>query len=287
MNYRGHQFSHYHLIRCIGRGGFADVYEARDIHLDRRVAIKIMHPLAQHDHSAFLREARMLARMDHPHIIRVMEFDIHNNIPFLVMTYAPNGSLRQWHPPGQRLALDTIINYVWQIADALSYLHEWCLVHQDIKPDNLLLGAKNEILLADFGIAELRHHLQPRKKQRLVGTAAYVAPERLYDRAQPASDQYSLAVLVYEWLTGKNLFSGSTGNILYQHLHTPVSTKRMDALGVSPAVQRVLVKALAKKPEQRFKTVQGFALALERAGTPVVIPAPLTRWISRIMCLLF
>jgi serine/threonine protein kinase len=283
MNYQHQQFSHYRLIRCIGRGGSGDIYKAWDYYLHRNVAIKVLHHLTEQDHAAILHEARLLARMDHPHIIRVMEFDIHDNIPFLVMTYAPNGSLYQRHPPGERLALDVIVDYVWQISDALSYLHERGFVHQDVKPENLLLGAQNQILLADFGIAELRQHIQPRKKQRLFGTIAYIAPERLYDKAQPASDQYSLAVLVYEWVTGESLFSGSTGKILHQHLHAPVPTERMDALGISPAVQRVLVRALAKRPEERFKSVYDFALALDCARTSTLLSS-LGRWINHILC---
>src|SRR5437868_3625208 len=134
MNYSGHWFGHYRLNRRIGKGGSADVYEGWDRYLGRRVAIKVLKgELAEHARVSLLREARTLARLDHPHIIRIIELDIHNNIPYLVMTYAPNGSLRQKHPYGEVLSMDIIMDYVWQISDALSYLHSQGIIHQDIK----------------------------------------------------------------------------------------------------------------------------------------------------------
>lgn len=250
-------------MRRIGRGGFADVYEAWDIHLARVVAVKVLQRQLPQQ---FLREARLLARLDHPHIVRVIAFNVHNNIPYCVMAYAPNGSLGQRHPLGEMLPLEMIVRYVWQIVDALTYLHTQGFVHLDIKPENLLLGREDEILLADFGIAALIQHTEPQNEQAIVGTVAYMAPERFQGDAYTASDQYALAVIVYEWLTGEALFRGSTKEVICQHLRSPVPLAHMKHLGIPRAVRRVLLKALAKKPEDRFETVQAFALALEQAG---------------------
>jgi serine/threonine protein kinase len=262
MNYSGSQFGQYRLMRRIGRGGFADVYEAWDIHLARVVAVKVLRGQLPQQ---FLREARLLARLDHPHIVRVVEFNIHNNIPYCVMAYA-QGSLDQRHPSGEILLLELVIQYIWQIADALTYLHNQGFVHLDVKPGNLLLGKEGEILLADFGIAALIQNTEPQNGRAIVGTVAYMAPERFRGDAYTASDQYALAVIVYEWLTGEALFHGSTKEVIWQHLHSPVPLSRMRNLGVPHSIRQVLLKALAKQPEDRFETVHAFAQALEQAG---------------------
>jgi len=271
MNYSNRHFGHYRLLKRIGRGGFADVYMAKDLHLARYVAIKVLNEeLVPNDQEAFLREARILAHLDHPNIIRIIEFDIQDNIPYLVMVYAPNGSLRERHPLGDVLSLNVVINYVWQIANAISYIHEQGFIHQDIKPENLLLGPSNELLLADFSIAAFIDHTQFHKNQNIMGTKGYIAPERLEGKAEPASDQYSLAVLVYEWLTGEALFYGPTSEILQQHLIAPIPHLPLDVVGIPHVVRQVLVRALAKKPEERFEDVQAFALALNRANENVL-----------------
>ncbi len=124
------------------------------------------------------------------------------------MEYAPNGNLRQRHQQGTRLALDTILPYVRQIADALQFAHDQKLIHRDIKPENMLLGRNNEVLLSDFGIAimysSMRSHSGP--QQDTAGTVPYMAPEQLQAHALPASDQYALAIMTYEWLCGERPF---------------------------------------------------------------------------------
>ena len=266
VNYSGFRFGHYLLERPVGRGGFADVYEAWDLHLARRVAVKVLRKqLAPLEQQQFLREARFLAHLNHPHIVRIMEFDMHNDVPYCVMDYAAHGSLSQRHPFGEILPLKTIVCYVRQIVDALDYLHQQNLVHLDIKPQNLLLGQKNEVLLADFGIATLIKKTQNGDERDIVGTTIYMAPERFEGIIHHASDQYSLAVIVYEWLTGEALFSGSTQEIIQQHLHSPIPVASMKKRRVPRAVRQLLLKALAKKPEDRFESVRAFATALAGA----------------------
>jgi serine/threonine protein kinase len=262
MEYSKRRLGHYQLDRLIGSGGVADVYDAWDIHLGRRVAIKVLRArFTESEQDTFLREARILDRMDHPHIVRVIEFDVDHGIPFIVMPYSPSGSLRQRHPSGERVPTEFIVHYVRQLADALMYIHDRGFVHRDIKAENLLLGEDDKVLLADFGIVSLIRNIGSLENQEIVGTVNYLAPERLFGEALPASDQYSLAALVFEWLTGDTLFHGSTYAIVWQHVNTPALT-RLDASGIPPAVRKVLSRALAKNPDERFENIQKFVKAL-------------------------
>src|SRR5947209_13633706 len=150
----GQQLGNYRLLRLLGEGGFAEVYLGEHIHLGTQAAIKVLHTqLTSDDVEKFRIEARNIAHLMHPHIVRVLEFGVEGKIPFLVMDYASNGTLRQRHPRGTPLTLASIISYVKQIADALQYAHDEKLIHRDIKPENMLLGRRNEVLLSDFGIA--------------------------------------------------------------------------------------------------------------------------------------
>ena|SRR6266851_1659284 len=150
----GQQLGNYLLIRLLGRGGFAEVYLGEHLHLKTRAAIKVLHTqLADKHVDAFLKEAQTIAHLEHPHIVRVLDFDVTGGVPFLVMSYAPEGSLRQRHPKGTRLLPESILPYVKQIADALQYAHEEKLIHRDVKPENMLVGRRNEVLLSDFGLA--------------------------------------------------------------------------------------------------------------------------------------
>src|SRR2546425_923316 len=153
----GQQIDSYRLIRLLGKGGFADVYLGQHIRRQTYVAVKIMRErLANDNVKDFLNEARSF-RLKHPHIIQLLDFGLADDIPFLVMEYAPHGSLRQRHPRGTQVPLGTIATYVQQVASALQYAHDEGLVHRDIKPDNMLLGEHDEILLSDFGIASIAH----------------------------------------------------------------------------------------------------------------------------------
>src|SRR3989440_5382035 len=136
----GQQLGNYQLIELLGRGNWASVYLGEHLHLHTRAAIKVLHgSLAQGEVDGFLGEARTLARLRHPHIVRVLDFGVQEGAPFLVMEYAPGGTLRQLHPKGTRLPLDTVVSYVKQVASALHYAHEQRLIHRDLKPENLLL----------------------------------------------------------------------------------------------------------------------------------------------------
>ena len=194
MGQTGQQLGHYRLTRLIGSGSFADVYLAWDIYLFRSVAIKVLRQRLPLDHQQeLLTEARVLARLEHPHIVRIIEFDIDDGIAYIVMKYMSGGSLRQRHPYGERLRLEVVIDYVWQIANALFYLHEQGVAHRDIKPENLLWGDDNQIYVVDFGIASVIRRTGQQKMRLIRGTVEYMAPERFAGHSEFASDQYAPA----------------------------------------------------------------------------------------------
>jgi serine/threonine protein kinase len=263
----GQQLGNYQLVSLLGEGGFAEIYLGEHIHLGTQAAIKVLHTrLTSKDMEQFRAEARTIARLEHPHIVRILEFGIEDKTPFLVMSYAPNGTLRQRHPKGVVVPLPTIVSYVKQVADALQYAHDEKLIHRDVKPENMLLGRRGEVLLSDFGIALISQSSLYQSTKDIAGTIAYMAPEQIQAHPRPASDQYALGVVVYEWLNGDHPFHGSFWEIAVKHgvvppppLHEKVST-------ISPIVEQVVLTALAKDPKQRFGCIRDFAIALEEAS---------------------
>ena len=269
MNDRvGQQVGNYRLVQLLGSGGFADVYLGRHVFLDSPAAIKLLHTiLARGESEGFRSEARTLVRLIHPHIIRILDFGLEGSTPFLVMDYAPNGNMRQRYQPGQPLPLPTVVEYVKQVADALQYAHDQKIIHRDIKPENMLLGRQNEVLLSDFGIAVVAQSTRAQLTQEMTGTIAYMAPEQIQAHPRPASDQYSLGVVAYEWLSGSLPFTGLFTEIAVKHMMTAPPSLREKVPGLPPDVERVILTALAKEPAQRFDSVRAFAAALERAST--------------------
>jgi serine/threonine protein kinase len=263
----GQHLGHYRLTHLLGRGGFADVYLGEQLYLGSQTAIKVLSaPLAPEARAGFLAEARTLVRLAHPRIIRLLDYGVQEQAPFLVMEYAPGGTLRKRHPKGERLPLAIVVEYVQQVAEALQYAHSQRLIHRDVKPDNLLLGRHGEILLSDFGIALLAHSSRSQRTEDIVGTVSYMAPEQLQGHPCQASDQYALGIMVYEWLSGTCPFSGSFVEIAAQHcLAVPPPLDPM-RLGVPNAVALMVSRALAKHPAQRFPSVLKFARALEQAA---------------------
>ncbi len=266
-NREGQQLGNYRLARLLGEGGFAQVYLGEHIHLETQAAVKVLHTQVDSNKmKLFRKEARTIARLEHPHIVRVLEFGIENDSPYLVMTYAPNGTLRQRHPKGEQLPLKVILPYIEQVAEALQYIHDQKLIHRDVKLENLLLDSSNNILLSDFGIASVAHTTVSLTTQGQAGTPHYMAPEQVQGKPLPASDQYALGVVVYEWLCGIRPFQGEMLNIFFQHLHTPPPALRERLSTIPPLVEVIVLKALAKDPKQRFASVKAFANALKQAS---------------------
>jgi len=276
----GQQFGDYRLTQSLGSGGFADVYLGEHIYLGTQAAIKLLKgAFAQKDIDQFLSEAKTVVSLEHPNIVHVITFSVAEmnswRIPFLVLEYAPNGTLRQRHPSGTVLPLGTIIPYIRQISDALQYAHDKKFIHRDIKPENMLVGRHNEILLSDFGIALTTPQSGTLETQEMAGTVAYMAPEQIKGHPRAASDQYSLAVIVYEWLCGERPFLGPPWEVINKHFYADPPPLREKVPTISPAVEQVVLRALAKQPQQRFPSVHEFASALEQASQEAeTLPAP-------------
>jgi serine/threonine protein kinase len=262
----GHQLGNYRLIRLLGTGGFAAVYLGQHIHLNTSSAIKVLQTqMKQDEMQHFLREAQTIATLKHPHIIQVHDFGMENQVPFLVMDYAPHGTLRQAYPKGSKVALQKSSDYVKQVASALQYAHDHKVIHRDIKPENMLVASDQNILLSDFGIAIVTHSSRYQGTQEVGGTVAYMAPEQLMGKAIAASDQYALAIVVYEWLCGHPPFTGSFTEICSQHVLAPPPSLSHQLPGFPQSVEAVIFQALAKDPQQRYASVTQFAEALSRA----------------------
>jgi predicted ATPase len=222
--------------------------------------------LTGQDEQGFLTEARIIARLKHPNIVQVLDFGVEGAMPFLVMEYAPGGNLRQRHPRGTQLPLATIVSYVRQISEALQYAHQGRVIHRDLKPENMLLGRRNEVLLSDFGIAAVIHSSLSQQTQNAAGTIVYMAPEQIQAHPSPASDQYALGIVVYEWLSGDCPFQGTAMEIAIKHTLAPPPSLTEKVSTITLEVEQVVVRALAKDPELRFASVQAFAAALEEAS---------------------
>jgi len=260
------RLGNYRLVRLLGQGGFAQVYLGEHLRLGTQAALKLLFThLPDDDVEQFLVEARTLARLEHPHIIRILDFDVEQDIPFLVMSYAPNGTLRQRYPKGTHLPLGIILTYLKQAAGALQCAHDARLVHRDIKPENMLLDRHDDILLSDFGIAVVAHSSRSQSTQEIIGTVSYMAPEQIQGKPRPASDQYALGVIAYEWLCGCPPFHGTPAEITTQHLHVNPPSLCEQVSGIPLAIEAVVLKALEKDPHRRFMDVHEFATAFEQA----------------------
>jgi eukaryotic-like serine/threonine-protein kinase len=268
------RLGNYVLFSLLDRGGFADIYLAQHIYLKRYVVIKVMrtHPQSL-DRRAFLREARITASLTHRHIAPILDFGIESDIPYIVMSYFPRGSLRRWYPQGERLPLNNILGYLQDIAEALEYIHRRGFVHQDIKPENMLVGPKNEIVLCDFGIAVAFKEAHSQNLNDIIGTVSYMAPERLEGRICAASDQYALGIVVYEWLMGERPFNGSLEEIVWQHIHALPPSLHAKYPEISRGVEQVIFRALEKDPRNRFSNIRDFVTALERAASTSRLPS--------------
>ncbi len=262
VNFIGQQLGSYRLIRLLGVGTFGEVYLGEHVHIGTSAAIKVLlGNYTPQDKDDFKNEARTIAALKHPHIIRLLDFGETdfgggNKVLFMVMDYAPNGSLQDRHAKGSQLLLSTVISYIKQIASGLQYAHDHKIVHRDIKPGNIFIGNSNEILIGDFGIAVTAHRTQTMQLQIPFGTPGYAAPEQYQGAARPASDQYAVGVMVYEWLSGT----------------LPLFPLQVKIPTISPTIEQIMLKALAKDPKQRFPSIQEFAQALEKAYLSLQAP---------------
>src|SRR5713101_2758598 len=194
---------------------------------------------------SFRVEEQRVSSLEHPHIVGILDFGVEETTPFLVMSYAPNGTLRLRHPKGTRLPLTTVVSYVKQLAEALQYAHDEKLIHRDVKPENMLIGRRNEVLLSDFGIALIAQSSRFQSFQEVAGTVSYMAPEQIQGKPRSASDQYALGIVVYEWLCGSRPFHGSFTEIATQQVLAPPPPLHEKLPGIAYAIELVVMRALA------------------------------------------
>ncbi len=296
QNRVGQHLGNYRLIRLLGTGGYAEVYLAENIHLGVQAAIKVLklRDLDNLEQDKFRDEARFMTTLEHPRIIKVLDYGIEmsqrgndGSTPYLVMEYAPRGTLRHLYPHGRPMPQPEIVSYTKQIAEALQYAHDKSIIHRDVKPENMLVRRSNDVALSDFGIAvaglntsnlsmqleEIAQRVARGEQIMVPGTAPYLAPERLQGHTQRASDQYSLAVIVYEWLCGKRPFDGSDLEICQKHANEPPPPLLKANPAITREIEQVVMKALSKRPSDRYMSVREFATALESAIQASAQPA--------------
>lgn len=260
----------YRLIRLLGQGDLANVYLSTQPDVGMPVAIKIFHTrLTDEEMERFRAGIAIIAGLRHPSIVRVLDVGVEDGRPFWVMDYAPGGSLRQKYSDGAPLAPTDILPFVRQIADALQYAHDRQVYHGDIKPENLLLGENGEVLISDFSTTSMAQLAHLRQVKAEVGVSAYLAPEQFQGKLSPASDQYALGVVVYEWLSDTPPFQEVSSDGQVSTL-CPTMLETLQPL--LPMMKQAMLRALSKDPEGRFPSVSAFAQALEHACQ--IEPAP-------------
>ena len=274
----------------VGRGGMAEVYRARDIRLDRIVAIKTLRTDLARDQifqARFRREAQSAASLNHPSIVAVYDTgeDMTSGVPvpYIVMEYVDGRTVRDLLQEGHRLLPERSLEIIDGVLRALDYSHQAGIVHRDIKPGNVMVTRNGDIKVMDFGIARAMSDAQATMTQtaQVIGTAQYLSPEQARgERVDSRSDLYSTGCLLYELLTGRPPFTGdSPVAIAYQHVReNPVPPSRVDP-DVPPWADGIVLKAMAKSPADRYQTAADMRADLQRAasGMPVAA-APPTRF---------
>jgi serine/threonine protein kinase len=259
----------YRLIDQIGRGGMATVYKAYQPALDRYVALKVL-PAHLTDEPGFgrrfKREAHAVAKLEHPHILPVYDYGREEELSYIAMRYVEGGTLKQLL--GQPLELPLIVKLIGQIADALDHAHEHGVIHRDVKPSNVLLDQEKWALLTDFGVARIVEATEQITATGVgVGTPAYMSPEQGQGkRVDRRSDIYSLGVVLYEMLTGRVPYEADTPiGVVWKHVNEPLPLPRSINPEIPEGVERVVLKAMAKEPEDRFRSAKEIAGAVTQA----------------------
>lgn len=278
--YIGQKINHLRLTDCIGKGGFGAVYRAEHEKLGTAFAVKLLH-LQHLDNDKliqrFEREARTIAQLSHPHIIRVSDFgQTEDGSYYLVMDFLSGTPLNAAIERGQRFTTATLRTLFQQISSALDYVHRKNIVHRDLKPENIFIEIdphkkENQAKILDFGIAGIAREPTLTGTGAVLGSPLYMSPEQIQGNTKEAdarSDLYSLGIVLFQTLTGEAPFLASdTLGVLYKHIHAPIPLlhERRPAIPWARELQAFLHRALAKQPEQRFQTAEDFAASLDLA----------------------
>lgn len=278
----GRQLGAYQILDIIGHGGMGSVYRALHPVLGRQAAIKFLRADRAGSPAmdeCFLREARAIARLRHPHIIQLYDFGLRDEGYYMVLELVEGESLHQrlhrLHGAGQRIPVEHARRIVSQVADGLTHVHRQGIVHRDIKPANILLNVDGDAILTDFGIARLLVEEESTHSGDVIGTPAYVAPEQA--RGLPAdhrADLYALAVVLYEMLAGRPPFTAdNAAELLAKHIQDAPLPLRSVVPDLPPSVEQVVLRALSKSPEDRQQSVAAFQAELEQAWDSKRLPA--------------
>jgi tRNA A-37 threonylcarbamoyl transferase component Bud32 len=261
----------YQILEQLGQGGMATVFKAYQPAMDRFVAIKVLPRHMASDpqfRARFQREARTIARLEHRYILPVYDSGEQDGIHYMVMRYTDGGTLSDL-VAGKSLTVERAAQLIAQVADALGYAHRQGVIHRDIKPANVLISREGDALLSDFGIARIiEGTLQLTSEGMLIGTPFYMAPEQVQGRPSDArTDIYALGVVLYETVTGRRPYEAETPlAVALMHVHNPLPPPRQIRPDLPEALERIILRALAKSPEDRFQTADEMGLALQQMG---------------------
>jgi serine/threonine-protein kinase len=272
----------YEIVRLLGRGGMALVFLAEDLALERQVAIKVLPPEMAHDTKLiprFQQEAKTAAKLDHPNIIPIYRVESEAGLDYFVMKYVSGRSLEQLLEEGP-LPIELARRVLREAALALGHAHQRRIVHRDVKPANIMMEGDGRVILTDFGISKaVQGASQLTGTGTIIGTPHYMAPEQAKGlEVDGRADQYALAIVGHQILTGKQPFDGSAHSILYKHVFEPPPPVLATRPDVPRDMSAALERALSKEPEQRFPTMEEFAAALggeRRSGSRTVVTAPI------------
>lgn len=278
----GMMLGKYRVMGPLGQGGMARVYRAYHPQLERYVAIKVLRQdVADQAETVarFKREAKAVAALRHPHIVQVFDFDTQDDLCYMVMELVAGDSLKTrlvgCRTRASRLPEGEAVRIVLDVLDGLEYAHRAGIVHRDIKPANILLTADGKAVLSDFGIAQVAGGTQYTSSGAMMGTLQYMAPEQGTARGDARSDIYSMGIVLYEMLVGEPPFDADTPlAILLKHLNDPLPIPREKNPEIPEPLERVLLKTLAKQPEDRYGSAQEMAQALTRAADEAGLELP-------------
>ncbi len=292
------QLGRYQLVRVLGRGAMGMVYEGRDPKLNRRVAIKVIttgrvdDPALRAEYSArFVIEAQAVARLNHPNIVTVYDFGEENGIAYLVMELIAGEELSGYFDESQsfqlEFTLEDAVRMTCELLDAVGYAHQHGIIHRDIKPANVMLSADLKVKLTDFGVARMADvGAAQHDAGTMVGTPSFMSPEQIAGQpVGPRSDIFAVGIILYQFLTGERPFRGQGMFAVQQKImyEQPVPPSLINPL-LSPMFDRIVLRALAKRPEERYPNAHSLKEDLKRAlsGDEVplhdTLPPPLAPW---------
>jgi serine/threonine protein kinase len=266
----GKQFGHYQIVAPLGEGGMAAVYKAYQPSMERYVAIKVLprHMVTSEEFVLrFRREAKLLAQLQHPHILSVFDYGEADGYPYIVMPFVQGGTLSELIQK-RSLSLADVRRIITQLGSALSYAHARGMIHRDIKPSNVLIDESNNCLLTDFGLARMvEASIKITTSGTVMGTPAYMSPEQgAGSQIDPRSDIYSLGIILYEMVTGRVPYEAETPvAVVFKHIQDPLPSARKLNPNLPESLELILLKALAKNPDDRYQTAEDFVQAIQKA----------------------